>query len=63
MPRYRVEVTYNMGMSRGGETITFEADDDKDAEAYLEQNAGGSLSGIKRGLRFRKETLSRVVGS
>lgn len=61
MPRYRVEVTYDMGMSRGGEVLQFEAADDEVAIQYMDDYSGGNLSLIKRDLQFRRGTLAKCV--
>lgn len=61
MPTYRVEVTYDMGMSMGGETIQFEAKDDKAAQRWIKRNKGKDLSLIKRDVQFKEGTLSRVL--
>ena len=61
MPTYRVDVSYDMGMSEGGETHVFEATDDEAAKKYIREHEGDSLSHIKRDLRFNEATLARVV--
>lgn len=61
MPTYRVNATYDMGMSPGGETIEFEASDNEAAKAYLKEHEGGSLGPIQRNVSFDMGTLSRVV--
>jgi len=48
-------------MSRGGETYIFQREDDEAAKSHLEEATGGSLSPIKRNVRFDLSTLSRVV--
>lgn len=61
MPRYRVDVRYDMNFSMGKETIEFEAEDDAAAVAHMDEHEGGWLSPIKRGLRFERGTLARMV--
>jgi len=61
MPKYRVEVTYDMGMSRGGEMHEFEARNDVRAKEYIKKLKGSWLSLIKRGVSVKEETLSRVI--
>jgi hypothetical protein len=50
-----------MGMTKGGETITFEADNDEAAKEFIIQNTGADLSMIKRDVEFKKSTLARVL--
>jgi hypothetical protein len=61
MPRYSVEVTYDMGMSMGEETHKFEEKDDDAAREYIKKYEGDSLGDIKKGVHFQAETLSRVL--
>ena len=61
MPKYRVDITYNMGMSQGGETYEFNARNDSDAIKKMEGMEGRMLSLIKRNIHCKKETLSRMV--
>ena len=61
MPRYRVEITYDIGMSGGGETHEFEAKNDKDAKAYIKKHDGDSLSPIKKDVHFDTSTLSKII--
>lgn len=61
MPRFRVDITYDMGMSSGVETHEFGSLDDNAAIKYIENNEGKSLGSNKRGVHFKKETLSRVI--
>ena len=61
MPIYKVDIHYDMGMSGGRENLSFEADDDAAAKAYMEENKGKDLSVIKRNVSFDTSSLSRVV--
>lgn len=61
MPEYRVEITFDMGMSSGSDTHVFDAADDEAAKRYMDENKGGTLSPIMRDVQFKRETLSRVV--
>lgn len=61
MPDYKIEVSYDMGMSRGRETHRFEADDDEAAKVYIKEHQGRDLSLIKRGAQFDRSTLCRMV--
>ena len=62
MPRYKVDVTYNMNFSQGEETVKFDAEDDDDARDYCrEELEGGWLSPIKRGVRVKMGTLARII--
>lgn len=63
MPNYTVKVTYDMGMSPGGEVHKFKARNDKDANKYLKKLEGSWLSMIKRNVHVDKRTLARVVES
>lgn len=61
MPKYRVNVSYDMGMSGGGETLEFERKNDRAARRYLKKLEGSDLSLIKRGVSVQWNTFSRVV--
>lgn len=63
MPRYRVRITYDMGMSKGEETYEFTAKNDKAAQNFCKRHEGEDVGPIKRGVHFDTSTLSRVVGS
>lgn len=61
MPRYRINVIYNMGMSEGGETHEFSSSDDNEAMKYAEELEGKDSSCIKRNVQPIMGTLSRVL--
>ena len=61
MHLYRVEVTYDMGMSTGRGIHEFVAEDDEAAAAYIKKHEGWDLGPILRDASFDSDTLSREV--
>ena len=61
VPKYRVNVQYDMGMGSGGEVLEFERGNNRAARRYLKKLEGSDLSLIKRGVGVLWDTFSRVI--
>ena len=59
--KYRVDITYDMGMSDGGETMNFTACNDEEARGFLKEIEGESVVPNKRDVHVKMETFSRVI--
>ena len=61
MPKYRVNVQYDMGMGSGGEVLEFERGTTEGSQIPSKKLEGSDLSLIKRGVGVLWDTFSRVI--